>query len=503
MYAALHLLDLPVTAALRDEPVEQRLPWGVLPVNRELDDKAAKLPLLAVNAAARTAGIAAGWPLNRALVRCPGLKIAQRMPEKEKLLLEEMIFLAESITPDLEISGPDTLLLDLYGSPAWLREALPKLHLRGATLCHAWAETPDLARLAALHENTRGRKILPVDLDRLEISLLRLLDGAEELLPLLEVWGVRTAGDYLRLPRQALAERLGPQAGHWHDLLHGRVQRPLRLHRPPESFAQEMDFEDAIHGCEPLLFLLNRLLHTLAARLEARHLAACALHLDLRLESGSGYTRSIRLPEPLTEAAAMLRPLQTLVEQLQLEAPIAGLRLDADATFPGSVQREWFRRQLADPARWADTLARLDGLLGAGMTGIPVPPDGYLSERSTLRPAPGSEAAALAEKLPPLSPLSSQPESPLPLRRFRPAHPASVAHEIDDGMPRPLAVLSGPYTGEIVELRGPFSYTGRRWEAEDGGWKRLEWDVRLPKQKLLRLVCVLPDYQWQVEGIYS
>jgi protein ImuB len=499
MYAALHLLDLPVTAALRHSTAEQRLPWGVLPVNREIDDRAAKLPLLALNEAARRTGIEAGWPLNRALVRCPGLKIAPRQPEEERALLEELIFLGESLTPDLEITSPDTLLLDLSGSPAWINEALAKLDLRGATLCHAWAETPDLAKLAVLQRETRGRTVGPADLERLDISLLRLLDGAEELLPLLDIWGVRTAGDYLRLPRQQLAERLGAMAGHWHDLLHGKVDRPLKLHRPPESFSQEMDFECPMDGTDALLFLLKRLLHTLAGRLEARHLAACSLHLHLRLESGAGYARKIRLPEPLTDAAAMIRPIQTLVDQLQLEAPVVGLTLDAEATFPGSVQREWFSRQLADPARWADTLARLDGLLGAGRTGIPVPPDSYLPERFTLRPAPGS-ASVLSSPPPPR--MASLPDSPVPLRRFRPAHPIAVAHEMPQPQrPIPLALLSGPYTGQILERRGPYLSSGQWWDPE-AEWKRMEWDIRLPQQRIVRLVYVPPD-QWQLDGIYT
>lgn len=499
MYAALHLLDLPVTAALRNSTAEQRLPWGVLPVNREIDDRAAKLPLLAINEAARRTGIEAGWPLNRALVRCPGLKIATRLPEEERALLEELVFLGESLTPDLEITAPDTLLLDLSGSPAWIHQALAKLDLRGATLCHAWAETPDLANLAVLQRETRSRTVAPADLERLDISLLRLLEGAEELLPLLGIWGVRTAGDYQRLPRQQLAERLGAQAGHWHDLLHGKVHRPLKLHRPPESFSQQMDFESPMDGTDPLLFLLKRLLHTLAGRLEARHLAACSLHLHLRLESGTEYARKIRLPEPLTDAVAMIRPIQTLVDQLQLEAPVVGLVLDAEATFPGSVQREWFSRQLADPARWADTLARLDGLLGAGRTGIPVPPDSHLQERFTVRPAPGSEAALSTSTLPRLTAL---PDCPVPLRRFRPPHPIAVAHEMPEPQnPIPLALLSGPYTGPIQDLRGPYRSSSQWWDPE-AEWKRAEWDVRLPQQQIVRLVYTPPD-QWQLDGIYT
>lgn len=89
----------------------------------------------------------------------------------------------------------------------------------------------------------------------------------------------------MKLPRQALIERLGPEAGKWHDLLHGKTCRLLRLHRLPESFAHSFDFEDGVIALDPLVFALKRLLHTLAGRLGARHLAADSLHFRLILES--------------------------------------------------------------------------------------------------------------------------------------------------------------------------------------------------------------------------
>src|SRR5690606_30472068 len=156
-------------------------------------------------------------------------------------------------------------------------------------------------------------------------------------------------GDFMKLPRQALAERLGPEAGDWHDVLHGKSRRLLRLHRPAESLEQRMDFEEAMTTLEPVIFSLKRLLHTLAGRLASRGLAAGLLDLRLILESGEEVARRIRLPDPQTAVEGMLSPLQTWLDSLRPDAGVLALVLDAEATFADASQREWFGRQLPRP----------------------------------------------------------------------------------------------------------------------------------------------------------
>ena len=106
MFAALHLPDLTVMAALRACPEARGKPCAVLEadVDPEAIIEKVKLPLQAVTDAARETGIGPGWPLNRALVRCPDLKVLTPDPAGEAQLLREMIAQAESITPDLEVA---------------------------------------------------------------------------------------------------------------------------------------------------------------------------------------------------------------------------------------------------------------------------------------------------------------------------------------------------------------------------------------------------------------
>jgi protein ImuB len=278
--------------------------------------------------------------------------------------------------------------------------------------------------------------------------------------------------------------------GRWHDLLHGKTCRLLRLHRPPESFGQVFDFDDGVISLDPMIFALKRLLHTLAGRLASRHLAASRLDFRLVLESGGEMARQVRLPEPQTAVEGMLAPLQTLLESLRLESPVITLQLDAETTFATAAQREWFGRQLPQPERWAETLAKLEALLGAGRVGIPVPAESFAPDAFTLHPAAGT---AVSGKL-------FSPDCPVPLHRFRPAREIAVAYETRGRQPWPLALLNGPHPGEIIARRGPFPASGSWWEPVDA-WQRLEWDLQLASGHLIRLVFQTPDH-WQVEGVY-
>jgi protein ImuB len=252
---------------------------------------------------------------------------------------------------------------------------------------------------------------------------------------------------------------------------------------------QTVDFDDPVDSSEALLFVFNRLLHVLASRLAARHVAAGTLHIHLQLERGE-LRRDIHLPEPLSAPAMLLQPVQTFVESLQLPAPVTGITLDAGTAQPLARQNDWTGRQLPHPERWADTLARLQALLGTDRVGIPTPLDVHRSDAFVLRDAATAAKATLSNRPAACS---------VPLRRFRP--PLKIAVAFEPASKRPLALLSGPHCGEVLDQRGPFLTSGHQWDPALS-WKRLEWDIQLQDACLLRLAW-LPGNQWQLEGIYG
>jgi len=493
MFAALHLPDFKASAALRAAPESREHPCAVIPTGADPDDPKAKLQLLAVNHHARNLGLTAGWELNRALVRCPGLKVFFPQPDHEAALFRELIDLAESLTPDLEITSADTLILDISRAPKRKIAFLEEFEIPHAEIWQVRAPTPDLAHLAVLHEQSQGGLLDPSYFARLPIDLLATFPGVPDHLPMLRLWGLRALGDFMGLPRQDLVDRLGTVVGYAHDILHGKACRLLRLHRPPASLGQSYDFEDGVHLTEPLVFTAKRLLHTLSSRVAASYLAVATLEITLHLESRGTLERTIRLPEPLVDANELLRPIQTFLENLQLESPVTGIDLDATTTAPNPAQREWLGRQLPNPTRWADTLARVEALVGRGNVGIPAPENTHRPDAFRMLPP-----FTAFPSLPPDTPAAIS--CSLPLQRFRPPEVVAVASIIQRKLAIPMAILTGKHKGEITHRHGPFSLNGGSWD-ERKEWKSIEWDIEL-EGRLMRLGFTPPE-SWQLEGIYS
>ena len=499
MFAALHVPDFPVAAALRGQVAEWSLPAAVL--GTAAKTKQAQVPLLALNPAARAAGLACGWPLSRALVRCPNIRLLERNPEAESTLRKELVEWGESFTPDLEISAEDTVILDFKMKRNGSESLVKTKALNDVSIWCSQATTPDLADLAVRHEMTRGRVVGSADLAELPIRVLGLVAaGAGErrhggmAWAVLDLWGLRTLGDFMKLPRQALAERLGPVAGHWHDVLHGKVCRPLRLHRVAEPIIERIELEEPETRTEALVFVTKRLLQTISKILSTRRLAAGSLRVALGLEDGGELVRELRLAEPQAGEEGMLAVVRIFLESLQLQAGVSRVEVEAVATFGTTVQREWFgRRELPQPQRWAETLGRLEAMLGPDRVGIPVPPESFKPDGFSLRPALGGSGVVPNGDF--------RPEVAVPLRRYRPALEVAVAGEWRGSRHWPLAVLTGIHAGRVVGWRGPFPVSGQWWDPEEA-WQRLEWDVAMEAHELLRLVWQRPE-RWQIDGVYG
>jgi protein ImuB len=489
MFACLYLPDLPAEAALIQQPDLRAHPCAVVADEGRPGDP--KAPLLAVNSIAAQRGIRAGESSIRARVQCPALRFLTRNPDVEHLLQSTLLALAESLAPDFECTGADTFLIDLAGArpPGTWNPPLQRLRL-------ALAETPDLAHLAAMVESPfSGKALTLADFDPLPLEILPMADapGCTSFLPVLRLWGLRTLGDFRHLPRQDIAERLGGEAIRWHDILHAKNRRLLRLHRSVESYVQIVHFEFPVESLESLIFQANRMLQTLCARLESSHRAAGGIRFELTLESNDRVGRKVNLPEPLASPAALLRTLHVVFEALQLPSAIMDLELELEPVRRLAAQREWLGRQLPQPGRWPDTLARLEALLGPGRIGIPQPEDSHRPDAFRLLPASGGTTVTRAGR--------TFMAAPLPLRRFRPPLEVAVAGTGQGFHLRPQALLTGPHAGLISKLRGPFPFSGDWWNPETA-WRRVDWDIGMESGHLLRLVH-LPAGRWQLDGAYA
>jgi protein ImuB len=406
----------------------------------------------------------------------------------------------------------------LPGMPAALQSFSKRAHAIVAQLVQCGfaaqvgvAVTPDLALLAAhaavsvrvVEKATEFLAPLPIETLALdgeascsEAAAEELQAAREEVFRLLGRWGIRTLGAFAALPREQVVARLGGLARELWDRAAGTTNRPLRLVRAPEIFAETMELEHEVETLEPLLFILRRFLEQLVVRLGAAYRVAAVLELRLTFRDGAPHVRDFRIPAPTRDVDVLFRVLSTHLESVTAEAPIVAVALSAQPARPEQQQFNLFESGLRDPNKFFETLARLHALLGNDRVGTPVAEDTHRPDAFHLetprfddvpavagvcdpgRAASGNGAprksprpAGLAEagySAPTASTCASTP-----LQRYRPPLHADV--QMLDG--RPVRVFSEKAFGEVTDCRGPWLGSGDWWA--ERAWDRVEWDVQV------------------------
>lgn len=514
---------LPLEALLRHQPEKRLLPCAVVSSDKLSDPSFTRLPpILAANRRAAARDVTPGLSVTRALARCPDLLLLPRDPSAEAHAIENLLECAESLAPDFEFTSPTTLTVDL-GTIAHFDEALKlfrdKVPQLGLPAHLALARTPDLAHLLALTPSTsyclhfrsssyRWKNLspsAPEDLAKLPLihasQLVHLKFPAKDF-QLLSQWGISSMAGLAALPRQALAERLGPPAAKLHDILHQKSPRLLELHKPTENFEASFSLEHPIDRCESLVFIAKRLLQTICARLSSGYHAASEIILQLDLDRGAAiHRRQIRLPEPSVAIDVIIQPISTYLEQLTLAAPVIQITIGLVPSTSHDGQHQLFNRGIRQPNRLADTLARLSALIGDDRVGFPMPAASHQPDAFDLH---GSHSL-FSQRTKELTAADAQTHltrgGHSPLTRYRPPLEIAVASESANKHPTPLAILNGPTRGQISAFHGPFPSSGNWWDPADS-WQRLEWDVQLESHHLLRLAFIPPD-RWLLEGCYS
>jgi protein ImuB len=185
---------------------------------------------------------------------------------------------------------------------------------------------------AAVARYVRGEvSIVPVHgnaraMGRLPLAALGLSDDA---IGWLSKVGARKASDLQRLPRAALAARLGGEAPRVMALLDGDDRTPLRPHVPPEKPMERVVLEYGITHHEALFFVAKRLCDRIAMRLEGRVKKAAKLLLRLEVDhavSGAPAkdpTLPITLASPLCKADELFAVVKAKIESPDGAARIA------------------------------------------------------------------------------------------------------------------------------------------------------------------------------------
>ena len=532
LYASFQVPLFSLAILLRDRPDLISGPVALVSCAPDSDTSTpsttAKPVILAVNHEAARYRVTEGLSPTKALARCPHLNLISSNPADECLHQNALREYLASLGSDFEETAMGVFILDLMSIPhamkfpgEWVEQALRKATPLRLPLDVALARTPDLSILAGQSPALRHTLRFNSDpifcmaqhptfaiqhIDSQPVHSLNCVSTEITLeAELLSLWGIETLGQLANLPRQGLAERLGPEAKIAHDVLHGKHHRLLRLHRPPERFNLSQQLEYPIETMEPLLFALHRGLRTLCSRLQSSQRAASSLRITLTFDDGDLYAHKIELPEPTCDSSLLLRVIQTHLSTIHAPAPATGWSLHLTSASHEGKQYHLFKRSLKNSRRFMNTLGRINALLGPGRLGVPFLLDTHRPDSFQIKGALCSDNIAAKKDQ---NGYNSSPRcgliqngTSLPLSRFRPTLPIHVVSDPEGRFPKPLALLNGPYCGPVTTSNGPFPISGHWWDPVER-WQQVEWDIQLTSNVLLRLAYHSPNH-WVLEGIYQ
>jgi len=455
--------------------------------------------VVAANPAAFEAGIQLG--MTKAQVAQFGkVQICMRSEAQEKAAHAALLDAAWSVSPRVEDTALDTVVLDLEGLTVLFgadekiaRELARRVAAIGLAARVVVAANIEVAIHAA--RGFPGITIIPEGEERRRLGALPVgvFTTEAETLEILERWGVETLQALAALPVLQLSERLGQEGVRLSELSRGVRQRSLVLAQTSSAFVEEMELDDAVEELEPLSFLLGRLLDQLCARLEARALAMRAVRVrfelqpsfekdfqtlkeDLRTKPGvKQYEKVLTLPVPMRNSKTLLKLLRLQLQSDPPSAPIQKIYMTADSAGPRVAQNGLFVPCGPDPEKLEVTIARLAKLVEEGNLGSAELVDSHRPEsfRMSRFVVASEQNKRRGKSEPRVKENSDAPATVTALRVMRP--PQAVRVEMNDE--QPAKVYLRGMRGQVVAASGPWRSSGDWWEED--GWHQDEWDLEI------------------------
>ncbi len=314
LFACVFIPEFPLRAITRHEPALRSAAVAIV------EGTPPSCFVIAANPKARQMGVAEGMTKLEA-AQVPSLEIRRRSLAEEESAHRALLDLGWSLSPRVEETAADTLVLDLeglnqlFGPP----EKIARRLARGAASLGLDSQIAVASNIEAAVHAARGFPSITIipkgkeaeSLAKLHVDLLASdclesvlqgdarfaakasararasLEAIAEILVTLDRWGVRTFGDLAVLPTPDLSERLGQEGIRLQRWARGQGARTLVPAEPTQHFEEAIEFEDSIEMLDPLMFILGRMLDSLCARLRARSMATNEMRLRLWLEESS------------------------------------------------------------------------------------------------------------------------------------------------------------------------------------------------------------------------
>lgn len=421
LWMALSFPQLPLERLQRTRPDRGSPPLAVT------DTRQGRTCIEWLNRAARACGVEAGMEVGAARALCGKLEVCARDLDGERQNLHSLAAWAGQFTPRVCLQPSHGLLLEvggslqLFGGAGLLRTRVraglrqlgyrPRIALAPAPL-GAWllSRAGEDCTLTELPQLARRIRALPI----------HALERSEHVLTQLRGMGLDTVGDCLRLPREALGRRLGPEFLRYLDRALGRLPDPRQDFQAPERFQNRMLLPTEVEDAPALLFAAHRLLLELGGFLLGRGGAVQELELRFYHRGRPATVTPLRLLGPSRDMAHLGGLLRERLERHALAAPVEALELRSGPVSPLAPQSgDLFGQNATSADLGARLIERLQARLGTdavrGVAGVA----DHRPEQAWRFCPPGEGAAALSGT--PLRPCWLLPRpQPLSAREGRP-----------------------------------------------------------------------------------
>ncbi|HVF65704.1 MAG TPA: DNA polymerase Y family protein [Casimicrobiaceae bacterium] len=339
LFAALHFPSLPLDVFARALPPDAQARPIVV-------DSGGHVPrILAMNNAARGAGIREQMLLSAAYALAPSLVPLPRDPVAEHAALKHLATFVLGFTPMVSLAPPSALVaeigasLRLFGGRDKLVSRLAHgVAKRGFTMHLGIAPTPIAALAFARADVSTDLDAWRPMLDAIPLVHFDLPDDARTTLASA---GIRSFGEVDRLPRDGVARRFGQ---HFVDLLDratGRQSDPRVRYEPPPSFVSRLELPTSVDDVEALGFALHRLVQEISAWLLARGLGITALSLALLHERALARHRDshctqvrVAFSAPSRTPKHLMHVVRERLQRLSLPAPVVEIALTSESVAP-------------------------------------------------------------------------------------------------------------------------------------------------------------------------
>ncbi|MEX0869178.1 MAG: DNA polymerase Y family protein [Nitriliruptoraceae bacterium] len=499
--------------------------------------------VVACSEAARAFGIRTGMRRREAQARCPNVTIIEHNPDRDARAFARVLDAVDALVPDVATDGVGWLLLDIRGPSRrmggeWavilrLRQAVdaaiaevadcPVVDVGGVGgppasrigVADGWYAAVCAARFASAERivapGEQAAFLAPLPVHALSDSL----GDGQDLIELLNRLGVATLGALAALPRRTVADRFGTHGRLAHQLARGEVDEPLRLRIPDEPLECVLELDPPLDRVDAVAFAAREVAERFLALLSRRLLLASVVAIETETAHVEQQVRHWRSLNGFTAAALVDRLrwqldgwLHTSSAADRPTAPITNVRFHAVEVLHGGQQLTVADSMHRQDRQVAQTLTRLQGMLGSTAVLVGVLSDGR-DPASWVTAVPWNAATPSSVRTDSTTPWPGRlprpaptilPRPPLAARLVDPdAVPVQVSGRGElSAAPARLQIGDRPWCS-VDRWAGPWPADERWWESS--GRRRARMQVVIDSGA--GLLLTVESGRWHVEAFYD